>query len=282
MAILLFSLVLVFTVSQSACTKLYHKSGESVIIFNAIKALFSFLPFLIFAFFGFSFHVATILYGALYGVLLCISMVTGYLALKSGPMALTSMLVSFSIVIPIVYGLCVGETLNVFKIMGLCALVVAMVVVNLNKKSNEGKTSYFRWLIYVALTYCANGVLSIVQKIHQTEFPSLYVTEFMAVGTLVCAVFFCLVALVKYKPSQIIKSKGKKFGALAGIFAVVTQFCTTMLVGMENASALFPAVTAGTLVLNLVCGVTLFREKLKINHYVAVVFGVCAVIFLKL
>ena len=282
MAILLFSLVLVFTVSQSACTKLYHKSGESVIIFNAIKALFSFLPFLIFAFFGFSFHGATILYGAIYGVLLCVSMFTGYLALKSGPMALTSMLVSFSIVIPIVYGLCVGETLNVFKIVGLCALVVAMVVVNLNKKSSEGKTLYFRWLIYVALTFCANGVLSIIQKIHQTAFPSLYVTEFTTVGMLVCAVFFCVLALIKFKPSQILKSKGKKFGALAGVFSVVANFCTTFLVGMENASALFPAITAGTLVLNLVCGLVVFKEKLKINHYVAVVFGVCAVILLKL
>ena len=282
MAVFLFVMVLVFTVSQSACTKLYHRSGDGVITFNAIKALFSFLPFLVFSFFGFSFHAATVLYGLLYGALMCVSMVTGYLALKRGPMALTSMLVSFSVVIPIIYGLCVGETLGTFKIIGLCALCVAMVVLNLNKYTKEGRISYFKWLIYVALTFFSNGLLSVVQKLHQTVFPSLYINEFMTVGMLVVALFFCVFALIKVRPKQIIESKGKKFGVIAGICSAVVSFCTTALLGTENASVLFPAITAGTLVLNLVCGTAFFREKLKINHYIAVVFGICAVVFLKL
>jgi drug/metabolite transporter (DMT)-like permease len=282
MAIFLFILVLVFTVSQSASTKLYHKTGDSLITFNAIKALFSFLPFLVVSFFGFTFHQNTILYGLAYGALMCLSMVAGYLALKNGPMALTSMLVSFSIVIPIVFGLCVGETLNAFRIVGLCVLVVAMVVVNLNKHTKDGKISYFKWLTCVALTFVANGVMSIIQKLHQTECPSQYVNEFMTVGMFVCSLFFCVCALIKVRPKRILQIKGKKFGALAGICIAVANFCTTMLVGMENASALFPAITAGALALNLVCGLVVFKEKLKLNHYIAVVFGVCAVIFLKL
>ncbi|MBE5733142.1 MAG: hypothetical protein E7353_08985 [Clostridiales bacterium] len=282
MAIFLFVLVLVFTVSQSASTKLYHKTGDSAITFNAIKALFSFLPFLAVSFFGFTFHTNTILYGLAYGALMCISMMSGYLALKTGPMALTSMLVSFSIVIPIVFGLCVGETLSTFKIIGLSVLVVAMVVVNLNKHKKEGKVSYFKWLIFVALTFFSNGFMSIIQKLHQTEYPSLYVNEFMIVGMLVGTLFFCVLALIKVKPKRIWQSKGKKFGALAGICSAVANFCTTMLVGMENASALFPAITAGTLALNLVCGLIVFREKLKVNHYISVALGICALVLLKL
>ncbi len=250
--------------------------------FNAIKSLFSFIPFLIISFWGFSFHAGTLIYGSMYGVLLCVTMTTGYLALKTGPMALTSMLVSFAIVIPIVYGLCVGETLNAFKIIGISALVVAMVVVNLNKRSGESKVSYFKWILYVALTFCANGFMSIIQKLHQTAYPSLYVNEFMTVGMFIGVLFFCVLALIKLRPKQILQVKGKKFGALAGICSAVANFCTTMLVGMENASALFPAITAGTLVLNLVCGLVVFKEKLKLNHYIAVVFGICAVVFLKI
>ncbi|MBO5223814.1 MAG: EamA family transporter [Clostridia bacterium] len=282
MAVFLFCLVLVFTVAQSVSTKLYHKSGESSIVFNAIKALFSFVPLLVFSLFGFSFHTPTLLLGSLYGALMCVSMTSGYLALKSGPMALTSMLVSFSIVIPLTYGLCVGEVLNVFKIVGLCALVVAMVVVNLNKQNKESKVSYAKWLLFVSLTFVSNGVMSVIQKIHQTQFPSQFVTEFMTVGMFVGAVFFCVIALIKIKPKRVLQSKGKIFGVVAGICSVVANFCTTALVGMENASALFPAITAGTLVLNLILGLIIFREKLKLNHYIAVVFGVCAVVFLKL
>lgn len=282
MAVLLFCTVLVFTVAQSVSTKLYHKSGESSIIFNAIKALFSFVPLLIFSLFSFSFHTPTLLLGTVYGVLMCVSMTSGYLALKSGPMALTSMLVSFSIVIPIVYGVCVGEGLGTFKIVGLCALIVAMVMVNVNKQTKESKVSYAKWLLFVALTFVANGTMSVIQKIHQTQFPSLFVTEFMTVGMLVGALFFCVLALIKTKPKRIFQSKGKIFGVIAGICSAVANFCTTALVGMENASALFPAITAGTLVLNLILGLIIFKEKLKINHYVAVAFGICAVVFLKL
>ena len=197
-------------------------------------------------------------------------------------MALTSMLVSFAIVIPIAFGLCVGETLSVSKIIGLCVLVVAMVVVNLNKPQKEGKVSYFRWLICVALTFFSNGAMSVIQKLHQTECPSLYVNEFMTVGMLVGALFFCVLALIKVKPKRIFQSKGKKFGALAGICSAVANFCTTALVGLENASALFPAITAGTLALNLIVGLLLFKEKLKVNHYIAVFFGICALVLLKI
>ena len=282
MQVLLFILTLIFTVTQSASTKLYHKTGESAITFNAIKGLFAFIPMLIIAFFGFSFHLPTILYALVYGGLMCVSMMSGYYALKSGPMALTSMLVSFSIAIPITYGLCVGETLSAPKIIGLCTLVVAIVAINLNKKNGEGKVFYAKWILFVVLTFVSNGVMSVVQKVHQTQFPSLYVSEFMTVGMLVCALFFVGLALCKVKPKQIMQSKGKIFGVIAGVCVAVSNFCTTALVGMENASALFPAITAGTLVLNLVCGLVIFKEKLKINHYIAVVLGIVAVVLLKI
>ena len=100
MSYLLYLGVVLFSVTQSATTKLFHKGGGSQLAFNAIKALSAFVLMLVVSLFRFNFHLPTLLFGMAYGVLLCVSMYAGYEALRRGPMALTSMLVSFSIIIP--------------------------------------------------------------------------------------------------------------------------------------------------------------------------------------
>ena len=67
-----------------------------------------------------------------------------------------------------------------------------------------------------------------------------------------------------------------------GIANGLANFLTLTLAGLENASILFPIVSAGTLLGSLICGKLVFKEKLKANHYLALASGILAVIFLKL
>jgi multidrug transporter EmrE-like cation transporter len=57
---------------------------------------------------------------------------------------------------------------------------------------------------------------------------------------------------------------------------------TLSLAGFENASILFPVISAGTILGSLLCGRLVFGEKLKINHYIAILFGTASVVLLKL
>ncbi len=278
--------VLVFTVTQSASTKLYQKYKGNVSTFNAFKSIFAFVPFLLAAAFGFSFHLPTVLTGCVYGILLSVSMFSGYNALQYGPMALTSMIVSFSVAIPVLYGFLIGEEIGIFKIIGLCLLVFAIVAVNADKKQEKNKSNRRKWLFYVFLTFFANGFCSVTQKIHQNLYSSEYVKEFMAIAMLVCSIVFLILPLFKKQdaakePAAAFK-KSDLFGVLAGLCMAAANFFTTALVNSENASVLFPAISAGTLILTLFCGLCVFKEKLKINHYIAMLAGICSVIFLKL
>ena len=76
--------------------------------------------------------------------------------------------------------------------------------------------------------------------------------------------------------------KGKRYGVLSGVANGIANFLTLVLEGMENASVLFPIISAGTILTSLLCGRLIFREKLKANHYVALVAGIAAVVLLKL
>ena len=109
MVIVVYLLIILAAVTQSATTKLFNRSCSHSVVFNAIKACTALILFALIAAFGFTFHMPTVLFGILYGISLCLSMYAGYRALCCGPMALTSMLVSFSVAIPLLWGVTVGN-----------------------------------------------------------------------------------------------------------------------------------------------------------------------------
>ncbi len=285
MIFLFYFLILLSSATQSSTTKLYNKCSGNSTVFNAIASASALVLFALTAALGFTFHFPTLLYGVLYGASLCLSMHTGYLSLCLGPMALTSMLVSFSVVIPLIFGVTVlDEKIGIFKGIALLLLVFAIVLTNASKlkKGERAEKGYARWLFFVFLTFTANGLCSVIQKQHQTLYPGAYNREFMLFAVLLCAIVFSTAALIRLRPRQILAVKGKGYGILSGVANGLRNFFTLVLAGMENASVLFPAISAGTILASLLCGKFIFKERLRLNHYLALGFGILAVVFLKL
>lgn len=282
MSIFLYILIVLFAVLQSASTKLYGKTGGNAYAFNAIKASAAFFLFALFSLWNFSFHPATLLYGAAYGISLTISMFAGYKALLAGPLALTSMLVSFSVIIPLFYGiLFLDETLTLPKTLGLFGLFATILLVGMSKKQGGGKKSPL-WLVFVFLTFAANGICSVLQSAHQTRFPGEYTKEFMLCAMLFCSLFFAVCAILQTRGKACVTFRGAGYGVLSGAANGISNYATLMLAGMENASVLFPAVSVGTILGGLVCGFLLFKEKPHVIHLFALVFGIAAVVLLKI
>ena len=285
MVIAVYVLIVLAAVAQCATTKLFNRHCASSAIFNAVKAFTAFALFALIAAFDFHFHAPTALFGVLYGVCLCISMYAGYQALCRGPMALTSMLVSFSVIIPLIWGITAGnELLKRTQSVAFIFLFFAIILTNADKlrvkKSTE--TDYSMWLLFVFVTFVCNGICSILQKQHQTLYPEAYSKECMFFAMLLCSAVFLLATLRKMSFGELKKVKGKRYGVLSGLTNGIANFLTLILAGMENASVLFPIISAGTVFASLLCGKLLFKEKLKANHCAALVAGVVAVVLLKL
>lgn len=285
MTILLYACTLLATVAQSACTKQYHRVATGAALFNICKAAAACLLFALLCITSFTFHLPTLWYGLLYGCLMCLSMYAGFIALGLGPMSLTSLIVSFSVLLPLLYGLffC-NEEFGLLKICGLAALVVALVCANLGKKNGDQKeTNYPKWLFYTMLTFLSNGMASILQKQHQIDYTGLYITEFLLYAMLVCVLVFGVAALCRLRPRECFAPhRGKRYGLLAGVCSGLVNYGTLALSGMENASVLFPALSAGTILLSLLCGTLLFGERLRWPHYLALAAGTAAIVLLKL
>lgn len=270
--------ILIFSLLQSASVKLYNRTDNDVVAFNFIKSLTACAVLLIMNFNNFFLHIPTIVYGTFYGILLATSMNFGYKALASGPMSMTSLIVSFSVIIPILYGLgfC-GESLTVLKIIGMVSLCIAMIFTNMKQIPTVQEKDRF-WRIYVALTFLSNGFCSVIQKMHQIKYPDKYCEEFTFAAMIICAVCFAVLYICNKKT----KITSKKYAVYSGVSVVGVSFLTMKISGAENASVIFPAITAGTICSSLLVGALIFKEKLKTNHIVAMVCGIAAVVFLKL
>lgn len=281
----IYILIVLATVTQSAFTKAFNRQSSHSGVFNALKASSALLMFALMAIPGFTFHLPTVLLGMAYGAGLCLSMYAGYKALCLGPMALTSMLVSFSVIIPLIWGLTFGnEKLSILQGIAFALLLFALISTNADKLragSIKG-TNYGLWLMFVGITFLCNGACSILQKQHQTLYPEAYGREFMFFAMLLCSVIFISVTLARIPFKDIKATKGKLFGIFSGLSNGIANFLTLTLAGFENASILFPIISAGTILAALLCGRLVFKEKLKMNHYVALAAGIVSIVLLKL
>lgn len=284
-SIVLYLLIVMSSATQSATGKLYGGKSDDSAVFNMLKADSAFVVFAVMAIFGFEFHLPTLLFGTAYGLLMCVSMYAGYQAITRGPLALSSMLVSFSVVIPVLWGvLFANESITLFRGMALALLCVAIVAVNADKfkKKEKGATDYRVWLLFVGATFLVNGVCSVIQKVHQTYYPGQFGNEFMFFAMAVCAVAFTVSVIVKKREKPFKEIEGKGYGVISGVTNGINGFLTLILAGLESASVLFPAISAGTVLAAMLSGRILFKEKLKANHFVALVAGIAAVVLLKI
>ena len=279
MTILLYLLNIAGSAGQSTLSKYYASKGGSVNLFNINKAGAALLVFFIVGLFnGLSFHIPTILLGFGYGAFICVGSFAGFTALGMGPMALTSMIASFSLVIPFAAGVTVwGETLSVWGVLGIILLVCSIILLNF-KKVDERLS--LKWTFFTFLTFFVTGVASVFQKQHQMNYPGLYRTEFMIASMLCMLVILLVVVCVK----RTVKAE-VRFGvpgSIAGFLEGVATYIVLYLAATQNASVLFPVVSVGKIIAVWCIGRMAFKERLRAWQILGLAAGLIAIALLNL
>lgn len=264
-------------VAQSTLNKLgSNKGGVSPICFVFLKSFAAALLFFCLSIGSIAWHVPTVIYGLIYGGAMLFSNLFGYLALSKGSMAITSLLASYSIVIPCVFGVAYfHEKLEWYKYLGLAILAISMFL--LRKKD---KTLKFEkgWGFCIAMTFLSNGVFYIVQKLHQARYPGLYCRELSLVATVFMSLMFLIIVLAKREK---IPLKAMKFSMPSGALMGFANFLSLVLSSVMNATVLFPLVTVSTVLLNCTVSKIMFKDKFSPLQILGIVLGVISVILMK-
>lgn len=265
------------TTSQSALTKsaALRADGASFKI-NAVKTGAAVLLFALLSLGGFVFHFPTFVYAFVYAAALTVSTICGYMALMKGPMALTSLIISYSVIIPCLYGLVfLGEVLKDIQILGLILLFTSMFLLN---KGKSDKSKDKDWLFFVLMTFLSNGVCSVTQKLHQTAYPGEYRTEFMLFSM---AVSFVIILAVSFFEKGKSGGKVSLYAVLAGILMGTANLITLHLAAGVNASVLFPMITIFSMLSNVIVSRLVFGDRFSPRQLCGILVGVISVLLIK-
>jgi drug/metabolite transporter (DMT)-like permease len=286
--------------TESALGKYSGRRGGNPHTFNLGKTVAAAVLCVLLALIvGFEYHTDTLILALIYGGTLALSMHAGFMALSLGNMAIVSMIASFSLIIPVFWGLAfLNETVTVFGIIGLVLIAASLVLLNIKK--GGGRLSLKCW-IYALITMLANGITSVVQKYHQSENPGLYKVEFM----LISMAFACLIFIFIWIKEMILKKQAVTnvekandtptcffknithnfalmLGLLSGVMNCLANYSILFLANGENASVLFPILSAMNAIGACLIGRFIFKERLTPLQLVSICLGIASVVLLKL
>ncbi len=283
---LLLFLVVVGVSAQSILQKQYNAKFSEVknsnYLYNFCMTFVACLWFLVVFLITPTVNADSVIYSVLFAVTFCMSIVFQFLAIKTGPLALTALIISFSLLIPIVYGLIfLDETLSLYGIIGIVFLVVSLVLIN-DFKKGQAKISK-KYLLYLILAFTGNGLCTTFQKMQQIVFDGQFGGFFMFVAMSFVALFN-FVMLLKNKPPKELNIY-KTGTLLAGITGVCNGFCNFIIVVLATklpSVIVYPTLCTGNMFIVFMFALLIFKEKFKPYQYVGYVLGVLATVLLNI
>lgn len=281
-ALLLLTIV-VFVSVQQVTKKAYNsKVTGGTLSFSAASCIAALVVFLITSGGKLNFNTEFLIYSVLFAVSYSVAVVLGVLAISTGPLSLTSLLTSFSLLIPTFYGILVlDEPVSPNLFLGLILLAAALVLINIEKKGEKKIT--LKWIFYVVLAFIGNGMCSTVQKVQQIACEGRYKSEFMIVALIISIVALSILALITEK-KQIVDhlKKGAVLYTVCGLANGVVNFLVIFLATRMAASVMFPVISAGGIVLTFLVSLFVYKEKLSKWQILGSALGLVSVIFLNL
>ena len=267
---------------QNILKKVYNlRTGGGVYFFTTLSALSAMVFFLITGIGKLSFTAALLPYSAAFGAAYAVAVVFSVMAVSCGSLSLTTLINSYSLMLPTFYGLLfLRESVSPGLIPGLLLLIISLILVN---KKTESTPITPKWLICVALAFVGNGLCSIFQKVQQSSFDGAYKSEFMILAlAMVVVVMALLMFRSERQKMKTCASRGWWSCLSGGILNGMVNLFVMILAGTMAVSLMFPIISAGGIIVTFFVSRWVYHEKLTRRQLIGFALGVLSVIFLNL
>lgn len=269
---------------QNIFTKQFNvKCPKGEYTYSALRILFALL-FFIATTKNISISTEILPYSAAFSIVYTIATITSVLALKMGSLAITSLIMSYSLIIPTVYGLIFNnEELSLLKGIGISFLIVSLFLIRAEADKTENSKFSVKWLINVTVAFFTNGLCSVVQDAQQKRFSGSQNGNFMII-----ALFFGLVVLIIFalifERSVIFEAikKGTVLAAAGGICNGATNLFVMVILATVATSVFFPVLSACQLILTFIISVIFFKEKFIPRQIIGLCCGLVSLVLLNI
>ena len=224
----------------------------------------------------------TILYALIYGVVLLCAQWFYTVALSNGKTAICATIYSFGFLIPTLSGAIFWhEKISVFGYLGILMVIPVLLISGLSKKSERAKGNAISYLPPLIIAMICSGGLGVIQKIHQGSIYANQRNSFILI-----AFFFCfLVSLVFFlfmkKGESKIKKRNFASCSVIGVFFATCNLLNTFLAGKLDSAIFFPMINIGSIVLSLILGLIIYKEKLNKRDIIVFALSIASIILVN-
>lgn len=207
-------------------------------------------------------------------------------ALAMGSVANYSLyLLCGGMVLPVIYGVAIGDSFDIWKILSLIFIIGAIAVKFDGKEKISGKALFCFVMLFVL-----NGLVGVISSMHQGElfhFEKVSSVELMILNSMVSmiigAVVFGVLAVKKRKEITIkAYIKGIPWATCDGILNGVANLLLLISLKVVAPSLQYPIVTGGTIFLSAVFGFLIYKEKTNKRVWFAVILAVVGTVLMAL
>lgn len=273
--------IIVGVSGQSIVKKPYTQktSGGGVYFFNMLLSMAALL-FFVATSSKLNFNLTYVPYSIGFAVAYAVSSVFMVLAIAYGSLSLTSLFISYSLMIPTIYGLILGEPVGNGFLPGMILLVISIFLTN--KRDEKAKIS-FKWVIFVLLSFIGNGMCTVVQKMQQVASGGKYKNEFMIVALAIVTIVMFIISLFQERRDiKFYAKSGWHWALICGVLNGMVNLFVMILSGRMSVSLMFPLISAGGLIVTYIVSRLFYKEKLTRIQFVGFVFGLAAVVLLNI
>ena len=266
------SMVLQNCIFNNVCKK-DLQTGAHVYRFNTLSYAICILLFGIIAI-SRGFSLFTIFLGVLFGVVTALSNYYKMQSLSCGPMHITLLITTSSMIIPTMSGVFFGESFSVYKLI-LVFVLIFFIYLSLEKKNSTEINK--KWLIFCALTFVLQGSIGVLQKIHQSSEHKDEIGGFLFVA-FICSIVYSHFRAKKGFKALNFNRKLFIFAPICGLCTFLMNFLNLRLSGLLPSQIFFPVVNGSAIILSSVMSVIIFKEKLTKRQIMGLCGGILSLI----
>ncbi len=282
-ALLMFSIVA--QVLQQVCRKEYNKNfSDKPLFFSCIGVLATLIYFIVLSSGKFTFLCEILLYVIPFSICYTTAYICSIYAIRYGPLSITSLVISCSVVVPLIFGVAfLKEPISLFLAIGIALLFLSIALVSKSSEKDNTKITP-RWIFHITATFFSNGICMSIQKLFQIRYTDTFSNVFMILSLAITFLFILVVAFIHERNGfkESVKSKSVVWPILCGAGNGVANHLTLMLAVILPASILYPIQSAGGIILTAVVSLVFYKEKLSAYQKLGFVFGVLAIILFNI
>ena len=280
-------LTALFIIFQKVCQDRYNAKRDSGVFF--FSGMISFFAMCFFAAVNrnWTWSKELIIPAIAFGLSYAAATVFVVLAIKNGSLAKTTLITSYSLMVPALAGLLIlREPLGIPMLVGLVLLVLSLWLTNRQKASADAPKEKItlKWVVFVVLAFVGNGMCSTVQKL-TPHFLGADINQnlymIVALG-LSSAVLISASFLTRETGLKDTLKIGAPLSLLDGLFNGAVNYLAIYLNQFIPASVMFPVLSAGEIILIVPYALLVRREKFTASQWAGFCVGVVSVVLLNL